>query len=235
MKRLLLAAAFMMTAMAASAQSILTSDESIAKNMTSWRFSVQSGYGYRVGRVDRSQDQVLVDHAKKLKHGFMFGADATCYFMGTLGVGLKYSALSSSANESVTVTFEDGNVESGQMKDNIRISFIGPMASYRMMCRDGRDTFLMNLGLGYLGYRNDAVLIDPYVIKGGSLGYLYELGYDLGITDKVSIGASFGYISGSLFSYEAYSEGAWRTVSLDSDSYESLTHLQLSIGVRINL
>lgn len=235
MKRLFLIIFIFIAAFASNAQTIITSDTTVTSNCPSWRFSVQGGYAYRVGRVDKSQDAVLVDHLKKLKHGVTYGADATWFFMESLGVGLKYNSLNVGNSEQVTVTYDDGTQKSGLLEEKIRITFFGPIASYRVLSRDMRSAFFMNVGLGYMEYKDCAVLIDPFIIKGGTMGYLYEIGYDLSITDRISLGAMMSFVSGTLTGYKTNQGESWNTVDLESDSYESLNHLNLSIGLRINL
>lgn len=235
MKRLIFISLLFLAFVSAHAQNIVTSDTSVSSNFPSWRFSAQGGYAYRVGKVDDSQDAVLVNHIKKLKHGVTYGADATWFFMESFGVGLKYNVLSAGNSEQVTVTYDDGTQKSGLLEDNINISFCGPIASYRVLSRNMRNAFYINVGLGYMGYKNRAVLIDPFIIKGGTVGTLYEIGYDLALTDKVSLGAMLSSISGTLTSCKTNQGGTWNEVDLESDSYESLYHFNLSIGLRINL
>ena len=93
MKRLIFICLIFLASVSGHAQNIVTSDTTVTANLPSWRFSAQGGYAYRVGRVDNSQDAVLVNHIKKLKHGVTYGADATWFFMESLGVGLKYNSL----------------------------------------------------------------------------------------------------------------------------------------------
>lgn len=235
MKRVIFISLLFLAFVSAHAQNIVTSDTTVTANLPSWRFSAQGGYAYRVGRVDNSQDAVLLNHIKKLKHGVTYGADATWFFMESLGVGLKYNSLNVGNSEQVTVTYDDGTQKSGLLEDRINIWFFGPMASYRVLSRNMRSAFFMNVGLGYMEYKDRTVLIDPFIIKGGTIGSLYEFGYDVGLTDKISLGAMLSFVSGTLTGYQTNQGGSWNTVDLESDSYESLNHINLSIGLRINL
>lgn len=235
MKRLIFIILIFLASISIHAQNIVTSDKTVTANFPSWRFSTQGGYTYRVGKVDKSQDAVLVDHIKKLKHGVTYGADATWFFMESLGVGLKYNALHVGNSEQVTVDYDDGTQKSGLLEEKINICFFGPIASYRVVSKNMRNAFFMNVGLGYMAYKDSAVLIDPFIIKGSTLAYLYEIGYDLSLTDKVSLGAMLSFVSGTLTDYNTNQGGSWNKVDLESDSYESLNHINLTIGLRINL
>lgn len=235
MKRLLLIIFIFIAVFPSNAQNIVTSDTTVTSDFPSWRFSAQGGYAYRVGKIDKSQDAVVVDHIKNLKHGITYGADATWFFMDSIGIGLKYNSLNVGNSEQVTVTYDDGTQTSGLLEDNINIWFFGPMASYRVLSRNMRNAFFMNVGLGYMEYKDRTVLIDPFIIKGGTIGSLYEIGYDLNLNDKISLGAMLSFVSGTLTGYQTNQGGSWNTVDLESDSYESLNHINLSIGLRINL
>ena len=170
MKRILFVLAMILVASAVSAQEIVTSDTTVNSSYPSWRIGVQGGYAHRLGKVDRN--------TKKMKNGFGFSADATWYFMQSFGVGLKYDAHSASNSEYVTVTYDDGSQESGKMKENVNVWFLGPMISYRALSKNMRHAFIMNLGVGYINYKKKVTLSDPYIIKGSSEVYLYEIGYD---------------------------------------------------------
>lgn len=235
MKRLIFICLIFLASVSVHAQNIVTSDATVTASLSSWRFAAQGGYAYRVGKVDKSQDAVLVNHIKKLKHGVTYGADATWFFMDSIGIGLKYNSLNVGNSELVTVTYDDGTQKSGLLEDNINIWFFGPIASYRILSRNMRNAFFMNVGLGYMGYKDRTVLIDPFIIKGGTLGYLYEFGYDQSLTDKIFLGAMLSFVSGTLTGYQSNQGGSWNTVNLESDSYESLNHINLSIGLRIIL
>lgn len=234
MKRLFLIIFIFITSISTYAHSIVTSDANVTSTFPSWRFSMQGGYAYRVGKVDKSQDAVLVDHIKKLKHGVTYGADATWFFMESLGVGLKYNALHVGNSEHVTLTCGDG-IQQCLLEDKINIWFFGPIASYRALSGNMRNAFFMNVGLGYMEYKDRVVFTDHFIIKGGTLGYLYEIGYDLGLTDKVSLGTMLSFVSGTLTEYKTNQGGTCITENLERDSYESLNHINLSIGLRINL
>lgn len=90
----------------------------------------------------------------------------------------------------------------------------------------------MNLGLGYMGYRDDAVIIDNYTLKGGTLGISWDIGYDLGISRTFALGFQIAYLGGILTQYELSDGNTTQTVELTKGNYESLSRIDLSIGLR---
>ena len=235
MKKLLIVILSSFAVMSLSAQNVQTSDTVVTKKAPSWRIALHGGYAFQTGKVDKNQEQVVVDHAKKLRHCVSYGADVTWYLVKSFGVGLKYSNIHTANSENVTLKYTDGTHRSGLMEDKIDISFVGPMASYRLLSRNMRSAFIVNFGLGYMRYRNNFVLIDPYVMKGGTMGYVWDVGYDFGITDKIAIGAMLSLASGVLTNYKTNLNGAMENVSLEENSYIGLGHLSASIGLRFNL
>ena len=69
MKRLIFTSLIFLASISVHAQNLVTSDTTVTANFPSWRFSANGGYAYRIGKVDNSQDAVLVNHIKKLKQG----------------------------------------------------------------------------------------------------------------------------------------------------------------------
>ena len=235
MKRFLTLTVVLLATLTMSAQNVVTSDATVSEKYPAWRIAAQGGYAFSLGILDKSQDAVLLDHSKKLRHGYTYGADATWYFMKSLGAGIKYNSRSAHNSEHVTVTYEDGTQESGLMEENMNYWFLGPMFSYRVMSKNMRSSFIMNFACGYVGYDDDFVLIDPYKVKGWTLGYMYELGYDIGITDKISVGAAVSLVSANLFEYKTNINGAWETVTLENEDMLSASYVNVSIGLRFNL
>ena len=207
-----------------SAQTVVTSDTSVNEDMNSIRVAVHGGYAYRIGGLPEGIGQVQKDHLKSLKHGVMYGADVTWFFMPSLGAGLRFSDMRTS-NESVA----------GQ--DRIDIWFLGPEISYRGISRNKRHNFIATYAMGYAGYKDrTAISSVPVRISGGSLGYLMDMSYDYCLTDKIAIGASLSCMVGSVskFRYRT-SDGNVQTSELGGDARESLMHIGASVGVRFYL
>lgn len=199
-----------------------------------WRISLHGGYACRLGEMV-SVNWMLHDYMEKLRHGFFYGADVTGYFTESMGVGVKFSGFGTKISQDVTVEYDGGRQESGLMSDNISIRYIGPMLSYRLLSHNYRNALIFNTGIGGLAYTDEVVLIDPFTIRGTAIGYLLELGYDFRVSDKVSLGVSVSSISGVMKKYRTDASGVWKTVILKEYERESLSHLDFSFGVRINL
>lgn len=231
---LALCAGAMMLAVPAHAQIELGDFDSM--RAPKWRLAVQGGYGYRVGKVQESGNEVVDAHLKKLKWGFTSGADVTYHWSDGFGIGLKYNDMHSAAKDAVTVTYEGSEPESGMFNDIVDIRFIGAVVSSRSVSNSGKGIFFLDYGAGYLGYVNNGRLIaQESVIKGGTLGACMDIGYDYRLMNNLYLGATLTSVYGTLSSYSETVSGKTEKHVLDKDQKEGLMHIDLSIGIRYYL
>lgn len=249
MKRIvLLFAAAACSLMSASAQQNVSSGKMPDRQYKSVRLSVQGGYAYRTSKVNRSGKLLYGDYAEKMKEGISYGADATWYFSKSFGVGIKYSAFRSDTPTdymSITNIDESQNQEgsespswqtiSGRVENHVSIWFLGPLVSYRLITRNMRHSFIMDIGIGYMGYKDNVIRINPYVRKGGSPGFVYEIGYDFNISRTVAVGAMATYGFGIMSKYRTKLSDGWHNTTLERGFRENLNHVNLSVGLRIYL
>ena len=205
---------------------------------TKWLIVVNGGYSRRIAILDKdSMDPVIYTHVKKLLGGFSGSAEAVYFTSKNGGFGFRINDVKTSNDELVTVTYNDGTSASGVMADNIDIMFIGPVGMYRHLSTWGERAFILNYGYGLIAYRNLSTLIDDkYDITGFTTGFMLELGYDFTLTDHLAAGVSLSAISGVLQQLSYTDSGGNKTTKkLDKDSYEGLMHVNLQIGIRVNL
>ena len=201
-----------------------------------FRIAVNGGWSYRLAKIAGNNEPEIQQYQKELKSGYNFGADLTYFISETFGVGFKYSNFkSTNSMDDIYLTFPNGYTEYGKMSDNISINFIGPFFSTRFMNANKKNAFLLNFGIGYMGYNNEAVLISNYSFKGSTLGISWDAGYDIGLTENLSLGVQFSFLQGTLMEYELSNGVITETIKLDNDNYESLSRIDLSLGLRYNL
>ena len=162
-----------------------------------WRFAVQGGGVYRLGKIKENMGAVEEQHVKNMRWGYSYEADAS-YFI---------------------------------------ISFIGPIATYRLPSRNRNNAFLARVGLGYEGYYDKGTSLNVEgTIKGETFGLLYEVGYDFGISKHLSVGAALTFVMGFINAIDLTIKGQGSThIDLGKDDMENISHLGLSIGLRYNL
>ena len=203
------------------------------KNYEHFRIAVNGGYSYQLARVAKSVPTDFKDYIKGLKSGYHWGGDITYYFSEPLGIGLKYYQFhASNSIDNIYVDDLNGNRSYGRMSDDLRVTFIGPMFSTRLLNGDKSKAFLMNLSIGYIGYQNDKIIIDPFKMTGSTLGMTYDFGYDISLSKNLMLGFQVSLISGTLSKYDWNDGTTTQTVKLETDQYESLHRIDLSVGLR---
>ena len=92
----------------------------------------------------------------------------------------------------------------------------------------------MNLSLGYMGYSNDKVIIDKYKMTGSTMGLSFDVGYDIGLSENLSLGFQISFLTGTLFEYDWNDGTKTETIKLEKGEYESLNRIDFSVGLRFS-
>ncbi len=200
-----------------------------------FRAAINGGWSYRVAKIADNIPSDFEQYMKDLRSGYHYGLDLSYYFSEQLGVGFKYNNYKSK-NEinNIYVTLPNGSTQYGKISDDISINFVGPFISTRLLNADKKNSLLLNLSIGYMGYTDKAVLTSDFTIKGNTVGLCWDIGYDIGVSENFAIGFQFSYMIGILTQYELSDGVNTQTVELEKDNYESLSRLDLSIGLRFN-
>ncbi len=200
-----------------------------------FRAAITGGWSYRVAKLAKNIPSDFEQYIKDLKSGYQYGLDLSYYFSEQLGFGFKYcNYRSKNEIDNVNVTLPDGSSQYGKMSDDISINFIGPFFSTRLLNADKKNSLLMNLGIGYMGYKDKAVLISDFLIKSNTLGLCWDIGYDIGLSENFAIGFQFSYMIGTLTQYKLSDGVNTQTVKLEKGNFESLSRIDFSVGLRFN-
>ncbi|HVI44219.1 MAG TPA: hypothetical protein VM802_05100 [Chitinophaga sp.] len=201
-----------------------------------FRFAINGGYSYRLAKISPDLNSEARNYFKKLKSGFNVSADVLYYFNESLGAGIKYSRFQTSKSDVLLVDVPNSGRMRTTVGDNMAFNFFAATFATRFYNKKQTNFFYANLSLGYLNYYDDGwVHIQKAKLTGGTVGFGWDLGYDVRITRRLSAGAQLSLISGKLSSITR-EDGYGRTkVQLEGDQKESLSHLNISAGIRWNL
>lgn len=204
-------------------------------NYKTFRAAVQGGWSYRTGRISDIVPPDLRNYISELKSGGNFGLDLTYFITEELGFGFKYQNYSSKNSvENVYITDPIGGYSQyGRMRDNIAINFAGPSFCTRTLNRSGENALIASMAIGYLGYNDDAVLINSLSLKGSTVGMGFDFGYDIGISEDFAIGFQISFMMGVLTKYKLSSGHYTETIILEKENYENLSHFDFSVGLRM--
>jgi hypothetical protein len=207
------------------------------KSFPHFRAAVNGGWSRRPFKLSSDIPDDFKSYASSLKSGLHYSVDASCFFTEYLGVGLKYHSFRARNElDNIYVKYEDGSTQSGAMSDDITIRFIGPVFSVRLLDRNKKNAFLTNFGLGYVDYKDNAVLISSdFTLSGYTTGWVLDVGYDVGISKNMALGFQLSYTRGILTRLHRSEGGQASTVDLRKDGeLEGLSHISLSVGLRFN-
>lgn len=210
--------------------------EIASENFSHWRFAIQGGYSYHTSKLDKNIPQVFRDYAQKLRGGFHLSADATYFFNKRIGAGLVCSFFHSE-NSLSNIYVEDnlGNKTYGELKDDINILFIGPAFVSRYLHNKDKNALISKVAIGYARYSNKSVVVNSYELRGRSVGMLLDLAYEISLSEKIAVGIEVGYLFGNLSKLTISDGENTLKKEFKKDELMSLSRLDFSVGLRLNL
>lgn len=118
------------------------------------------------------------------------------------------------------------------MSDNINTQFIDALLYNRSYSKSRKTVWFANGCLGYISYKNKAVLIDNFTFTGENIGASLDLGVDFTLGKNFYFGLGLGYTIGALNKLKVINGVSTQTIKLEEDNYESLYRINISSGLR---
>lgn len=205
-----------------------------------WRFALNGGYAYNLGKDAQTFDTRIETYNNQIRSGLNLGAEINYFVVnGQIGLGINYENVSSQNSLSGVTYSSMGQIFSNNhLSDNLNIQYIGPMYTCisRQIKKNGvKDALIINVGMGNLSYTDTKIVdLQNYKITGSTLGTYYSIGYDHFISKNMALGIQLSYIRGLMSNYNLFDGNATTHVQLDNDSYQSLSHVSLTVGLRFN-
>jgi len=205
-----------------------------------WRLALNGGYAYNLGKDVPTFDTRIQTYNNQMKSGLNFGAEINYFVVnGQMGIGVNYETVSSQNSLSGVTHLSSGQIfTNNNLSDNLNIQYIGPMYTgiSRHIKKNGvKDALIINVGMGSLTYSDNKKMdLMNYKITGSTLGTFYSISYDRFISKNMALGIQLSLIRGLLTNYDLFDGNSIQHVQLDNSSYQSLTHVSLSVGLRFN-
>lgn len=197
------------------------------------RIGFYGGYSYLTAKVRSGFSQEITEYLEELKSGYHFGLDFTYFTSELYGFGLKYSNFGT-RNEMEKVTIYDnttGQSYTGSMRDDITIQFLAPSFSVRMSSENKKQHFIAHVALGFLWYKNDAIVISPFTLTGNTIGLQLGASGDFAVAKDVFLGFGLSYLMGSIKEFEFDNGTQQRTIKFEEGSAEGMNRVDVSIGI----
>lgn len=209
------------------------SQEKYKKTELPFRIAINGGWSHRFGKIPNDFNSEMRQYLKELKSGGNYGIDISYYITDTQGFGFKYSKYRSK-NSHNDIMANDGSGYT-HISDDISINFIGTFWATRFFDFNRKNCFIFDLGLGYIGYKNDAFIFSDLTMKGSTLGMAMNAGYDIALTQKLAVGAQISLLLGTLSEYKVSNGINTERIQLEKDKYESLSRIDISVGLRYRI
>jgi hypothetical protein len=205
-----------------------------------WRFALNGGYAYNLGKDVPTFDTRIQTYNNQMRSSFNFGAEINYFVVnGQMGIGINYENVSSQNTLNGVTYSNSGQIfTNNNLSDNLNIQYIGPMYTVinrQIKHNQVKNALIINVGMGNLTYTdNKRVDLMNYKITGSTLGTYYSIGYDRFISKNIALGIQLSLITGLLTNYDLFDGTATTHIQLDNTSYQSLSHVSLTVGLRFN-
>ncbi len=196
-----------------------------------WLIGGGFGFGYRLAKLPEGLNSLERDYYKKLKSGYFYQFNGTYYFKHGFGIGLTYNSFVAD-NEIKNVTVSGGPPGfngTGIVSDDITISYFGLNGNFRYWNAQHIGFAVGSFGIGYMKYKDDAIVIKPFTITGKTFGVTFGGAYYFGLSPDFWLGAYAGYFAGILTQYDFYDGKTTQTVKLPDLEAEGLHHITLGL------
>jgi len=205
----------------------------VYKPSRTFRVFANAGLSYVSAKTLSTDDKVLDNYLDGLKLGYHYNFGLNYYGDKKIGIGLKHTHFGSEnlIKDYVYVDTVLGN-KVGERSNRIRTNFYAVSFESKTPFFNNKMELLLGLGAAYVHYRNDAVLMGPIKITGGTFGIIYEVGVDYHINKKFAVGLDFNLMQATKRKYTYEINGTKVTQKLDSDKYENISRIDVSAGFR---
>lgn len=193
--------------------------------------SPYGGWSYLIAKTSSSVPNDLKTYINELRSGYHVGAELTYFISEKIGVGLKYVNFNTS-NETFIFVTQSGQTKNGVMRDKITTHFIAPVIATRSLSFNQKTIVSSNFSIGYLGYKNDATLMDDFKLTGSTAG----IGLDFGVEQKFSktfgLELKLGAVAGSLGKLIKTDGFSTQTIKLPKEQRENISRIDVSLGFK---
>lgn len=198
------------------------------------RAGAYGGWSYMTAKAGDGLTPSAEEYVKNLKTGHHWGADISFFTSENIGFGLAWSMFrTTNVLDGVSVLDTlTGQVRIGRLMDDMTIQYIGPTFCTAISSASGKSRFMSVFSLGYMPYKNNAVVVDQFTLKSWTVGLLLDLGYEMAIAKDLYLGLSASWKGGTLNHYQYTNGSLDGRIELDAEELVSISRIDLSAGIR---
>lgn len=199
-------------------------------------FSLQAGYGQRLGSTPSTYTEAEKQMASELKTGIYLGGAFRAYIGSNFALGANFSQYRSKAEGSLPFTLENEEIYYAHSKINLAINYISGEGVFTFYSKDKTATFSAFISLGLINYKETGDIEGVEIIsKGRKAGFGIGGNINYFITPNFGLMLKVNAINGSLSKLDIIINNNVQTVELEEDEILSLGRIELGGGIVIRL
>lgn len=208
----------------------------LSDNYPKIRIGALGGWSYLTAPLGENIPDDFNNFYKDLKSGYHFGGNFTYFTSNSLGYGLLYTNFrtSNQIDDIYIVNNETGEVRTGKLREDVSIQYFGPALALRANLPDTRISMNLKSSIGYIAYKNEAIVIDEFLLKSGTAGFHTDMGLDIPIDKNLSLALYISFTVGVLTYYDYSDATQNQRLSLNKENYENISRIDLSVGLSWN-
>lgn len=208
-----------------------TVDYTFDLNDIDFRLALSAGASWGLDGAPEDASQFFKDYTRKVNSGWSFKLDMS-YFLNNkrIGLGATFENFVTQAKIS-NVTFtntETGETRIGELSDDVRISYLGPLFVYHIDTKKDNVTAFLGAGAGVVVYRNEFIRVDEFFASGSTFGFHLSASADFTLTNNFLLGFEVSANLASLQSYTIEGDNGIDTITEPND----ISRISLSVGLR---
>lgn len=200
-----------------------------------WLLELSVGYSRLTAPAQEGLSAEEKDYIDRMRNAMHLSASIGYFWSATMGISAEYhSMMNAKATGTISFPVSADSSVTGPVEDDLTLTFIG--ANLETISPISlRTSFYASVGIGYLKYRNDAVIIERAVVTGHTFALNLRLGVDVELSKKVGAGIQVGYLLARMDRLE-YDFGYGKlNVQLPNSQAQSVNHLDAGLALRLRL
>lgn len=200
-----------------------------------WILSLGGGYSRLMAPAQEGLSAEDEDYINTMRNAMHLSASIGYFWSATMGISAEYhSMMGAKANGTMRFPINADSAITGPIEDDLTLTFVGAnLETFSLIST--KTSLHAAVGLGYLKYRNDAVIIERVLVTGSTIAFNLGIGVDVELSKKVGLGIQLGYLMAKVDRLE-YDFGYGKlNVQLPNSQAQNVSQLDAGLALRLRL
>lgn len=169
-----------------------------------FRVSASFGVGRLIGKIPKTDPDWLKSHQRQLRYGPFFAVEAHLMAGERLGIGVQYAEMRYGATTNdAPFLASDLTTSTGLLRNDIRVTFIGPSVAYFERSGSGRWIGVVSATVGAMTFKDDAIYAGSVHLSGETYGLRIATGVEYKFHPRWGLGLFLSETLAGLIRMEA--------------------------------